>query len=146
MSDPSAQDPVLRALAYAHPLWMVAGIGLVIATLRSGLAMRRARRRGRFSVERRQRHLRRAKIARIWVTPGFIAGPVSMAFLRGREPFATAHAYAALLTIALLLTAGILGRRLERGAPASREVHALVATLAVLASGLAAATGWVLLP
>ena len=146
MSDPSAHDPLLRALAYLHPLWMVAGIALVITALRSGLAMRRARRHGPITAHQRARHLRRAKIALIWIAPGFIAGPVSMALLRGREPFATAHAYAALLAIALFVAAGLLGRRLERGAPGSREVHALVATLGVLASGLAAATGWVLLP
>lgn len=146
MSDPSAHDSVLRALAYAHPLWMVAGIALAVATLRSGIGMRRARRVGRLSVDLRDQHLRRAKIALIWITPGFIAGPLSMALLRGREPFATAHAYAALLAIVLFVAAALLGRRLERGQPASRETHAFVATMAVLASGLAAATGWVLLP
>ena len=146
MSDPSGHDPLLRALAYVHPLWMGVGIVLAIAALRSGLGMRRARRRGEWSAELRARHLRRAKVALIWIAPGFLAGPVSMALLRGREPFATAHAYAALLAIVLFVAAGILGRRLERGVPASREVHALVATLGVLASGLAAATGWVLLP
>lgn len=146
MNDPSAQDSLLRVLAYAHPLWMTAGIALAAATLRSGIGMRRARRRGRWSSDLRERHLRRAKIALIWLTPGFVAGPISMALLRGREPFASAHGYAALLAIALFLGAAFLGRRLEKGQPASRETHAFLATMAVLASGLAAATGWVLLP
>ncbi len=146
MSDPSAQDPVLRALAYLHPLWMVAGIALAVRTLRSGLAMRRARRGGHVSPDLRKRHLSRAKIALIWITPGFVAGPLSMALLRGRDPFASAHAYAAMLAIVLFVIAGAMGRRLERGDPVSREAHALIATLGVLASGLAAATGWVLLP
>ncbi len=146
MIDPSANDPLLRALAYLHPVWMLAGIALVVLALRSGLAVRRARRGGGVTLALRAQHLRRAKLALVWITPGFVAGPVSMSWLRGRDPFATAHAYAALLAIALFVAAALLGRRLERGDPASRDVHALVATLAVLAAGLAAATGFVLLP
>ncbi len=147
MIDPSANDPLLRALAYLHPVWMLVGIALAVVALRTGLVMRRAR-RGGDPVRRalRERHLRRAKLALIWIAPGVIAGPVSMAWLRGRDPFASAHGYAALLAVALFVATAALGRRLERGDAAPREVHGVLATLAVLASGLAAATGFVLLP
>ena len=69
-----------------------------------------------------------------------------MVWLRDRAPFETAHSYVALVALALFLCSGALGWRLERGAPVSRDAHALLAGCAVLAAGLAFATGWVLLP
>ena len=50
------------------------------------------------------------------------------------------------LTVGLFVCSGVLGWRLERGAPISRDTHALIAVCAVLCAGLAFATGWVLLP
>lgn len=146
MSDPSANDPLLRALAYAHPLWMVTGIAAAVLALRSGLGLRRSRRRADFDPGQRERHLRRAKFALLWIVFGFVGGPLSMFWLRGRAVFESAHGYVALVALALFVVTGVLGLRLERGDPVSRDTHALVALLALLAAGLGAMTGFVLLP
>ncbi len=148
MNDPSANDSLLRALAYLHPAWMVAGMALLLTALRSGLGIRRERRRpsGISFAALRGGHLRWAKLALVWLLLGFVGGPISMAWLRGRDLFETAHGAVALVALALFVATGVLGFRLERGAPASRETHAGVAVLAVLAAGLCAITGFVLLP
>ncbi len=147
MNDPSAQDPVTRLLAFAHPLWMSASIAVAALAARSGLRMRNARRLGsRRDPALRGRHLRTAKLAVTLVAIGFCGGPLSMWLLRGRIPFATAHAWIATLALALFSATALIGRRLERGRSRSWDRHALVAALALLAAGAAAMTGWVLLP
>lgn len=125
---------------------MLCGIGLAAAALRSGLRMRRARRLGRFDADARAIHLRLAKIAIAVIAIGFLGGPLSMVFLRGRPLFESVHALFATGSLALFGVAAFLGWRLEQGAGVSRDRHALIATLAVLSAGLAFATGWVLLP
>jgi hypothetical protein len=77
---------------------------------------------------------------------GFLAGPLSMATLRGRAPFGTAHAWIGVSTIALFLGAAWVGRRLELRRSEAVDAHALLAALAILGAALAAATGFVLLP
>lgn len=147
MTDPGVGDAWLRALAYGHPLWMIAAIAAAAAAARSGLRMRHARRlgapRGR---DDRRRHLRVAKLAVAMLMAGAIGGPLSMVWLRDRAPFETAHAWVGLLAIALYGAAAILGRRLERGRGRPVDAHALLALLALLASGVAAIAGFVLLP
>jgi hypothetical protein len=147
VTDPAAQDGFVRALAYAHPLWMLASIALAALALRSGLALRSARRRGvRRRPEELRRHLALAKPAIAFVAIGFLGGPLSMAFLRGREPFATAHGWIGMTALALFVAAFVLGRRLEQGRGRPLDAHAALATLAVLAAAAAALTGFVLLP
>ncbi|MEB2344663.1 MAG: DUF4079 family protein [Deltaproteobacteria bacterium] len=147
MTDPAAQGGLARWLAYAHPAWMLAALTLAALALRSGLALRRARRlRVRRRPEDLRRHLAVAKPALVMVAAGFAGGPLSMAWLRGREPFATAHAWIGVAALLLFVAAGILGRRLERGRGRPRDAHALLATLALLAAAGAALTGFVLLP
>jgi hypothetical protein len=126
---------------------MGVALGLATLALRSGLALRRARRRGeRRRPEARRRHLRRAKPAVALLALGWVGGPLSMWALRGRAPFETAHAWAGTFALALFLVAAWLGRRLERGRGRPHEAHALAAALALLAAGVAAGTGLVLLP
>jgi hypothetical protein len=128
---------------------MIVSLGLAALTLRAGLRLRRARRAGRPRSPRDlRRHLRLAKPTLALLVIGFAGGPVSMVALRGREAFATAHAWIALVTLALLLTTGALGRRLEhpRGRPRPVEAHALFALLSTLAAAAALTTGLVLLP
>jgi len=147
VEDPSAHDPLLRLLAFGHPLWMTVSIALAVLAARAGLRMRTARRLGmQREPAERSRHLRFAKLAVSLIAIGFAGGPLSMAFLRGRDPFETAHAFVATLALALFLTTALIGRRLERGRSRSHDLHALVAALALLAAGVAAMTGWVLLP
>jgi hypothetical protein len=147
MDDPSAHDPLMRLLAFGHPLWMSVSIAIAVLAARSGLRMRSARRLGtRRDPTARTLHLRRAKLAVSLIAIGFAGGPLSMAFLRGRDPFETAHAFVATLALALFVATALIGRRLERGRSRSLDLHALVAALALLAAGVAAMTGWVLLP
>ncbi len=147
MNDPSAHDSLTRLLAFAHPLWMSVSIAIAVLAARSGLRMRNARRFGtRRDPATRARHLRTAKLAVTLVAVGFVTGPLSMAFLRGRDPFETAHAWIATLALTFFVATALLGRGLERGRSQSRDLHALVAAFALLAAGVAAMTGWVLLP
>jgi hypothetical protein len=126
---------------------MAASIACAGLALRSGLALRRARHgHGRRRPEDVRRHLGRAKPAVVLVAVGFIGGPLSMAWLRGRAPFESAHGRIGLVAAALFLATALLGRRLERGRGRPLDAHALLAVLALLAAGLAAATGLVLLP
>ena len=140
-------DAWLRALAYAHPLWMTVALALAVLAARSGLRMRSARRLGtRRDPAERGRHLRRAKLAVAAIAIGAVGGPLSMLWLRERAAFETAHAWIASIALLLFLIAAWLGRRLERGRGRNLDAHALVAALALLAGGLAALTGFVLLP
>ena len=134
-------------LAYGHPLWMTAALATAALAARSGLRMRRAR-RGLARRDRadRARHLRTAKLAIAAIVVGAAGGPLSMAWLRDRAPFGTAHAWIGLTALALFVSLAWVGRRLERGRSRSVELHALLAALALLAGGVAAITGFVLLP
>lgn len=137
----------MGALAYGHPLWMVASIVLAGAAARSGLRMRRARRLGaRRDPEDRRRHLRVAKLAVTMVAIGWVGGPLSMALLRDRVPFETAHAWIATSALAFFVATAWLGRGLERGRHRRLDAHAMLAMAALLAAGVAAITGFVLLP
>lgn len=147
MTGPAGQEALSRWLAYGHPLWMLAAISLAALALRSGLALRSARRRGaRRSPAELRRHLALAKPAIALVLAGFAAGPLSMVFLRGREPFGTAHGWIGAAALGLFVAAALLGRRLEHGRGRPLDAHAVLATLAVLAAAVAALAGFVLLP
>jgi phosphatidylglycerophosphate synthase len=147
VTDPTSHDPLARALAWVHPIWMTLSLGLAVATARSGLRMRSARRNGRRRDPRaRARHLRSAKLAVPAVAIGWIGGPLSIAALRGRTPFGTVHAWVATTALVFFGATWLLGRRLERGPSRPLDAHALTAALALLLAGVAAVTGFVLLP
>ena len=94
----------------------------------------------------RRSHLRVAKPAVVLLLLGFPLGLASAVALRGWDPLGTLHAAAAVLATALFAAAGWLGRALERGAIARRDLHAALAIAAALAGAAAFATGFVLLP
>ena len=126
---------------------MVASLGVVALALRAGLRLRRAR----YGREPRtpdllRSHLRLAKPAIALICVGFLAGPISAAWLRGWTPFATFHAWLGVLAAALFLAVAILGRRLERHRGRPVDAHAILAGLAVLAAAVAVVAGLVLLP
>jgi hypothetical protein len=145
--DPTGSDALARALAWGHPLWMLVSLGAAGLALRAGLGLRRARlqRRPRTHAAL-DRHARLGKLAVVLVLVGFAGGPLSMAWLRGREPFGTAHAFAGVCAALLFAGAGLLGRRLERGRGRPLGAHAALALGATLAAVIAFATGLVLLP
>jgi hypothetical protein len=126
---------------------MVASLGIVALALRAGLQLRRAR----FGREPRRpellrAHLRVAKPAIAVICAGFLAGPISAAWLRDWTPFATFHAWIGIVTVVLFLAVAVLGWRLEhrRGRPV--DAHAIFAGFAVLAAAVSVVAGLVLLP
>lgn len=146
-SDLAAQGGAAGWLAYAHPLFMLAALALVLLALRAGLALRRARRVGlRRDGRAYARHLRLAKLAVALLPFGFAAGIASAVLLRGWDALGSAHGWISSGTLALFLAAGFLGRRLERRASEARDTHALLAVLAALCAAASLFTGFVLLP
>ena len=147
MPDPAAHGTLAFYLAYAHPLFMLATIGLALLTLRAGLALRRARRLGQPRAPRAlARHLRLAKLTLTLVPLGFAAGLASAVGLRGFDALASAHGRVACGALALFLATGFVGARLEKGQSQARDLHALLGVLAALCAGAAFGTGFVLLP
>jgi len=126
---------------------MVASIGLCAVALRRGLALRRTRlKRRRRTRESLRAHLRIAKPAVLLVAVGFLAGPLSAAWLRDWTPLSTFHAWIGITSFGLFVAAAAIGRNLERGRGRAVEAHAITAGLAVLAAAVAAIAGFVLLP
>src|SRR5690606_33809661 len=88
VNDLATHESWARLLAYAHPLWMLAALGLAALALRSGLGLRSARRRRqRRSPAALRRHVALAKPAIAAVAIGFVGGPLSLAVWAGRGPF-----------------------------------------------------------
>ncbi len=147
MNDATGYDPVAYYLAHVHPAWMLVSITMAVLTLRAGLRLRTARRRGlRKSAADYRAHLKLAKptIVMLWI--GFAAGLASSLFIRGWDAFATAHGLVSSTALALFTATAILGRRLELGSYRDPDRHALLGLLSVLAAGAAFGTGFVLLP
>ncbi len=75
-----------------------------------------------------------------------IRGPISSWLLRNWTPFLTFHAWVGIAAVAVFVGLAVVGRRLEEGRAAARPVHSRLALLAALLAGLAAVSGFVLLP
>jgi len=126
---------------------MVAVIALSVWALRAGVEVRRARRIGVGRIpELRRRHLRLAKPAAALILLGFVAGPLSMWLFRERAPFGTLHAGLGVIVASLFLATAWLGRRVEQGRLDVATLHGRLALAAVVAAGVAAVAGFVLLP
>jgi Protein of unknown function (DUF4079) len=137
----------LRLLAFFHPVWMVASIGLALATARLGFAIRRRRVVGRpVGAPLRRRHLRLGKSAVLLAVVGFALGPASMAWLRGRPVFDSLHGILGLIVTGLFLWTAHSGRALARGDASARGLHRLVAASSIAAALLSAVAGFRLLP
>jgi hypothetical protein len=144
---PESPDSLVRALAWAHPTWMLLSIGAAVVALRHGLRLRRARHAGtRPDPEWRRRHLLVARPAVAAMLVGFTLGPISAVALRGFEPFDTLHAAVGVAVAALFAGAAWLGHRIAQGRSRARDLHALLGGLGVLFAALAAVAGFALLP
>jgi len=126
---------------------MVGGLVIAVLALRAGVEVRRARARGVGRIaDLRRLHVRLAKIAVPVLALGFVGGPVSMWWLRGRTPFGTLHAALGLVVVALFGVVAIWGRSVEQGNLDAATAHGRLALVAVIAAGAAAVAGFVLLP
>jgi hypothetical protein len=144
---PESPDSLVRALAWAHPTWMLLSIGAAAVALRHGLRLRRARLTGsRRDPEWRRRHLLVARPAVAAMLVGFALGPISAVALRGFDAFDTFHAAVGVAVATLFAGAAWLGHRIAHGRSRARDLHALLGTLGVLLSALAAVAGFALLP
>jgi hypothetical protein len=147
VDDATGYDAFSFYLAHVHPLWMLASIALAAMTLRAGLRLRTARRRGlRKQAADYRAHLRLAKPTLLMLWTGFALGLGSAVFIRGWDAFGTAHGIVSSSALVLFTATALLGRRLETGTSRDPEVHGLLGLLSVLAAGAAFGTGFVLLP
>ena len=136
-----------RWLAFAHPVWMIASLGVAVATARLGLRIRNRRRRGEPPARAlRDRHLRLGRTTLVLVVVGFLSGPPSMAWLRDRPIFESFHAVLGLIVLGLFLWTGWSGRALAAGNRDARDVHRIAAAASVAAALLSAVAGFRLLP
>ncbi|MBM4383722.1 MAG: DUF4079 family protein [Deltaproteobacteria bacterium] len=146
-NDLAAQGGAAYWLAYAHPAFMLAALGLALAALRLGLGLRSSRRLGaRRDGRAYARHLRLAKLAVTLLPLGFAAGVASAVLLRGWSALGSAHGRISSAALVLFLGAALFGRKLERGAKDAHDTHALLAVLAALCAAASIFTGFVLLP
>jgi len=137
----------LRVLAFVHPAWMVVSLALAVATARLGLEIRRRRANGQpVGASLRARHLRFGKRAIGMIAIGFVAGPLSMLFVREREWFDSFHGILGIIVLGLFTWTGWSGRALARGDRDVRDIHRIAAASAIGAALLSAIAGFVLLP
>jgi hypothetical protein len=107
---------------------MLVSLAVAALTLRTGLALRRAR-AGRVAAAPggRERHLRLAKPAVALLLLGFAAGPLSSVWLRGFEPLRSFHGAVGLAAALCFAAAALAGLRLEAGRSRAYGAHALLA-------------------
>jgi hypothetical protein len=138
---------ILRVLAFVHPAWMVSTLVMAVWTARLGLEIRRRRRSGRsVGGDLRKRHLRFGKRTLVMVAIGFLAGPLSMALLRDRDPFDSLHGILGIIVLGLFAWTGWSGRALANGDQDARDIHRIAAASSVGAAMLSAVAGFILLP
>lgn len=138
---------IFRVLAFVHPAWMVTTLVMAVATARLGLEIRRRRMNGRpIGGGLRTRHLRFGKRTLLMVAIGFVAGPLSMAVLRDRDPFDSLHSILGIIVLGLFAWTGWSGRALAAGDREARDIHRIAAASSVAAAMLAAVAGFILLP
>ncbi len=126
---------------------MAVAISVAVVVLRAGVAVRRARKRGRGRIpDLRRAHLRLARPAVAVIALGFLFGPLSMWLFRGRTPFDTLHSVLGSIALALFLATAWQGRRLERGEREVAGLHGRLGLVALIAAGAAMVAGFVLLP
>lgn len=138
---------IFRVLAFVHPAWMFSTLVMAILTARLGLEIRRRRISGRpVGGDLRVRHLGFGKRTLVMVGIGFLAGPVSMAFLRDRDPFESFHGILGIIVLGLFAWTGWSGRALAGGNRDARDIHRIAAASSVAAAMLSAVAGFILLP
>ena len=135
----------MRALVYVHPAVMVVVLGLGLLVLREGLILRRSRLLGRGRDSRRHRRLARPFVA--VVVLGYLLGLASMGLLRGEPPLRSFHALLTTGALTGVVSAYLLGRRLERRpSPWVRTAHLICGAVGLLLALAAGVAGIAILP
>jgi len=132
-------------LVYLHPAGMIGVIALGLFVLREGLRLREGRRRRRPVSS--TRHRQAAKVLITLMVLGWCAGIASMVLLRNRGMFESIHWPFGSSAVALLIVAGAIGLRLEKGrALDQRTAHAAFGACGMLFALGAALAGMSILP
>lgn len=139
-------------LAYLHPIWQTTALLFMVVALSLGLRLRRERDhpwRREARLRLRRSHLIVAIAFLALLTIGYAGGLLSMAFVRDRPVFRTAHAYFGTIVLALFWLGAYYGYRLlqgEKPAPNDYSTHAFCVILAAILALAVAVMGYTLLP
>ena len=142
----------IELLPYVHPVWQTVALLLMIMGLSMGLRLRRERRSPwdpalRASLLRW--HLRITSLFLGMLTTGYVMGLLTMAFVRHKDVYRSAHAYFGTITLALFWLGAWYGARLARGGPLTpRDYsnHAFCVLLGAVLSLAVTVMGYTLLP
>jgi len=138
---------ILRLMAFVHPAWMLLSLVAAVATARLGLEIRKRRLAGRpAGAARRRQHLRLGKLTLLMIAVGFVAGPLSMAFLRDRAIFDSFHSILGIIVAGLFAWTGWSGRALAGGNSEARDIHRIAAGSSMAVAFVSAVAGFTLLP
>ena len=139
-------------LPYVHPVWQSGALLLMLAGLSLGLRLRRERRIPWDPAVRAalvRRHIRVTSLCLGMMTAGHVIGLLTMAFVRHKDVFRSAHAYFGTIALALFWLGAWYGARLARGGPLSANDysnHAFCVLLGAVLSLAVAVMGYTLLP
>lgn len=142
-----ASPPSEPWVSFVHPALSALGLALCWLTLRAGLAVRDARRKGQPSLQARHlAHLRLARPSVGLVVASFPMGLGTAVLAREMAPLATAHGWLATGTTVALLLAAVAGWRLGKAPAGARGPHVGLGLLGLLLGLITALTGIELLP
>ncbi len=80
------------------------------------------------------------------IAVGFVAGPLSMAFLRDRAIFDSFHSILGIIVAGLFAWTGWSGHALAHGNSEARDIHRIAAGSSIAVAFVAAVAGFTLLP
>lgn len=143
---------LLELLPYVHPAWQTLALLLMLVGLSLGLRLRRERRIPWDPAVRAalvRRHIRVTSLCLGMMTAGHGMGLLTMAFVRHKDVFRSAHAYFGTMALALFWIGAWYGARLARGGPLTAKDysnHAFCVLLGAILSLAVAVMGYTLLP
>jgi hypothetical protein len=143
---------MLELLPYIHPVWQIVTLLLMVAGLSLGLRLRRERTLPWDPAVRAalvRRHVRVTATCLGMMTAGHLMGLFTMAFVRHKNVFRSAHAYFGTIALALFWLGAWYGARLARGGSLTAKDysnHAFCVLLGAILSLAVAVMGYTLLP
>jgi hypothetical protein len=125
---------------------------MALATLRLGLALKRHRTGQRRLQQWQaifQRHTQLGLLFAACLAVGYVLGVFSMALLRQRPPFRSAHFFFGTIALLLFVGGSYAGWRLKQGTPQYaevRDIHGFMVYLGLFVALGVAVMGFILLP